>query len=130
MASSSKPNSTIKSQSRRIAYSVIGYFKREKAAGGPLCDVAKAMDRAAAATGLSLSSLGRIWSEGKTGVPGGEPVFHTPGKTRERPAHVTDIDDFDSCVLRRVYEEFCTEKRFLTVEKLRLVLKERLGWSG
>lgn len=57
--------------------------------------------------------------------------FSTPNKNHKRSRPVTDLDDFDKCVVRRlVYGFYLTEKWLPTIKLLWKSLKENINFNG
>lgn len=55
----------------------------------------------------------------------------TPKKNIKRKNPVTDLDQFDECVVRRlVYDFYITEKRLPTAKLLQIALKEKIDFTG
>lgn len=123
----------LNSQSREIVSNVYKFMKEESISGTPNIPVKKARERTAAATGVSIRSISRINKElDYLRVSEDEPkAFLTPNKSRKRQKPVTDLDQFDECVVRKlVYEFYLTEKRLPTAKLLQIALKEKIDFSG
>lgn len=119
----------LRSQSRGIVYNVYKFMKNEADLNQPI-NLKSVQSRVAAATGVSVSSLKRIVSEGirvdqQTGA------FTTPNKKRSRRKVKTEMDDFDKCVVRRtIYDFHETNGERPTVRTLLPVLREKVNFSG
>lgn len=123
----------LNSQSREIVSNVFKFMKEESVSGTPKIPLKKARDRTAAATGVSIRSVSRINKElHSLRVSEDKPKsFLTPNKSRKRQKPITDLDQFDECVVRRVvYEFYITEKRVPTLKLLQIALQEKINFTG
>lgn len=123
----------LNSQSREIVSNVYKFMKEESVSGTPNIPLKKARDRTAAATGVSIRSVSRINRELTSLKVSEDEVksFLTPNKNRKRQNPVTDLDQFDECVVRRlVYDFYITEKRLPTAKLLQIALKEKIDFTG
>ena len=88
-----------------------------------------AINRAADAMKISRTTLYQICREAKeTEEETGFPVFRV--KKRKRSKTVTNIDEFDQCVIRRTVLNFYLRKEIPTVEKMLHEVKENIGFNG
>lgn len=123
------------SQGREIVSNVYNFMKEESARGCVTIPITKARERTAAATGVSIRTVSRINREldalKVSGNVNEEKSLTTPKKTRKRAKPITELDDFDICVVRRtVYEFYITEKRLPTLQLLLIALREKINFSG
>jgi hypothetical protein len=83
-----------------------------------------------ATTKVSEKTIRRILGEQeKQEVEGTS--FSTPGKTHKVPKRVTDVDDFDKCVIRlTIHEFYVQEKTSQTTPKLLPKLRNRINFKG
>jgi hypothetical protein len=90
----------------------------------------KVQKRMEEATKVSERTVRRILGKHKKHEVEGT-SFNTPGKTHKVPKRVTDIDDFDKCVIRRTIHEFhMQEKTSPTIPKLFPKLRNRIHFKG
>jgi transposase len=121
-------------QSREIISNVYAFMKEE--ASKKMCTIpmTKARERTAAATGVSVRVVSKINKELETlksREDGHSKTFSTPGKHRKKSRPITDLDDFDKGVLRRlVYDFHVTKKRLPTAELLRAAMQEATDFRG
>ena len=126
---------TLHSQSREIISNVYDYFREEaqqKDSFSPAFykDVKKVQKRVAAATGVSQSSVYRILQDRKKQVEEGT-SSGTPGKKHNVPKRITDIDDFDSGLIRRTIHNFyAVEQSVPTLKRLVQKLREKNDFTG
>lgn len=100
-------------QTREVIANVIFFMQREAEEQRPIKDFNKVQERAATATGVSLSTIKRISREMKSVEDGASTSFSTPNKKRQRTASKSNLDDCDRGVLRRLIINFyITEKKF------------------
>lgn len=130
MDGQSSSSRVLHSQARNIIYNVSKYFTLEKQHGSPVTNVARALLRTAEATKVSNKAIvERICKTARdTDELLGEAVFEI--KKRKRSKTVTDLDDFDKCVLRRTILRFYERKEFPTIDKVLLEMKENIGLTG
>lgn len=121
----------LKSQTREVIYNVMEFMKKEADHGGFLIDCKKVRERVSAAVGVSRMTLARINQEAKRQRSEGQPLFETPNKKRKRKKPVTDLDDFDKSVIRRMINGFyLVEKCLPTLPKLHSKLVKDIGFNG
>lgn len=124
----------IHSQSREIVSNVYKFMKEEADRGTLTIPLSKARQRTAAATGVSERIVTKINTELQKLNESRESeltCFSTPNKNRIRRRPVTDLDDFDKCVVRRlVYNFHVQEHRLPTVKLLLNSLKESINFTG
>ena len=113
------------SQAKEIIYNVNRYFNAEKVNKGTLMDVNKVTARTAEATKVSKTTVGRICSNlnqsykrSTPEVPPVIPSFTSPMK-RSRPSPVTDFDQFDKDVLRKIVLKFYERLEIPTLNKIK-----------
>lgn len=122
---------TLHSQAREIVANVNEFMKSEAEVGKFLIDVKKIHERVSKATGVSKRSVIRIMKEYKRICDNVNDSFSTPGKKHRLPKRITDIDDFDKCVIRRTVHNFYVQQKTVpTVKKLLTVLKESINFKG
>ena len=87
--------------------------------------------RTAAATGLSLRSIRNIKKELNMIESGEGASFETPNKHRIKNNTVANLDDLQKSVVRQtVHEYYVTEKCAPTIYKLKVRLREKIGYDG
>lgn len=123
------------SQSREIVSNVYRFMKDEAQKGTVVIPLSKARLRTSTATGVSERVVSNINSEladvSNISEGNGEKSFSTPNKCRSRRRPITDLDDFDKCVLRKlVYDFHLTEHRLPTAKLLFSALKEKINFKG
>lgn len=120
------------SQTKEFVYRVNKYFLDEKANRAPLLPVTQARKRTANATGISEATVKRICAKEnkiQDTVPHPDPpVFNSPIKRRAQT--VTNLDDFDKCVVRRTILGFYERREIPTLQKVKDELQEKIGFSG
>lgn len=118
------------SQGREIVTNVYKFMREESK--GVTIPMTKARERTAAATGVSMRTISRINREldSLTVSDDEEKSFSTPNKNRKRVKPITDLDDFDLCVVRRLVYEFYLLKRLPTLKLLLTVLREKIDFKG
>ncbi|KAF0731469.1 DDE 3 domain-containing protein [Aphis craccivora] len=97
------------SQSKKIIYNVYLFFKKLSESNELYSDIfKKTQDVTADACGISKRSIQRICSEVKKtdALPEEGPSFSSPRKCYKRPKLVSELDDFDSEMVRRTVHEF------------------------
>ncbi|CAG9134081.1 unnamed protein product [Plutella xylostella] len=119
-------NKTIRSEARKLIYSVYRRCLAENEAGEALVNIHDVYERVAFYTGKSINTVRRIAKEGSIN----QGKFSTPAKQREgRPKK--ELDDFDKCVIRQKIQQFYTVKKEVpTIAKLLALLKEDIGYNG
>jgi hypothetical protein len=108
-------------------------MEQEAEQGSFTISISKAQERTEAATGVTVRTVRKIKSEGKSLVTTGQgnSTFLTPNKKRNRKINVTGHDEFDLCVVRRtVYDFYKTEKQAPTTAALKKKLHELIGFNG
>jgi hypothetical protein len=90
----------------------------------------KVRKRVEEATKVSEKTVTRILGEQKK-QKAQATSFSSHGKTHKVPKRVTDIDDFDECVIRLIINEFYVqEKMSPTISKLFPKLRDRINFKG
>ncbi len=126
-SANSPSRAVLHSQARELVFRVNRYFIQEKANREPLLPLTQARKRTAHATGVSEATVKRICSKDNRicdTVPQNTPVFTSPKKTRS--AFVTNLDDFDKCVVRRTILGFYVRKEIPTLHKVKEELREKI----
>uniref|UniRef100_A0A0P4W325 Tc1-like transposase DDE domain-containing protein n=1 Tax=Scylla olivacea TaxID=85551 RepID=A0A0P4W325_SCYOL len=130
-SANSPSRAVLHSQARELVFRVNRYFIQEKANREPLLPLTQARKRTAHATGVSEATVKRICSKDNRicdTVPQNTPVFTSPKKTRS--AFVTNLDDFDKCVVRRTILGFYVRKEIPTLHKVKEELREKIEFRG
>jgi transposase len=119
-------------QTKQVVYSVYRYFKH-LVLSDPTATVQEVFSNTqhvtAQACSLSVRSVQRITAEGNKDKEE-NCAFSSPQKKKEHKKWVTDLDEFDLDVVRRTVFEFYDRKEFVTCEKMRSVLKDKIGFAG
>uniref|UniRef100_A0A1B6IWD7 Uncharacterized protein n=1 Tax=Homalodisca liturata TaxID=320908 RepID=A0A1B6IWD7_9HEMI len=128
--SSKLVNKVIKSQTREIVSNVAKFMKAEADAGRFLIDVKKVNARVSAATGVSERTVTRIKSKRKK-VEESDTSFETPNKNRILPKRVTELDDFNLGVVRRIVDNFyLIEKQLPTLKGIQEKMRSDISFTG
>lgn len=126
------PGKKLHSQAREIIWRVSEFMRHEVKQPNNALPVNKCLERAAAACGVSIGAVKKIRKEKKdiNISPEAGCSFSTP-KKKKRFKAVTDIDDFDKCVIRRTVNNFYkTEKSLPTLNLLKNKLSKDLNFIG
>jgi hypothetical protein len=122
----------LRSQTRDVVWNVLKFMKQEAEQGSFITPISKAQERTEAATGVTVSTVRKIKSEGKSLVTTGQgnSSVLTP-KKKNRTRNVTELNEFDLCVVRRtVYDFNKTEKQIPKTAALKKKLHELIGFNG
>lgn len=123
----------LRRQTRKMVFHVMNFMRKE-ADGGLQFNLKMVLQRTAAATGVSISTIKRISATTRNpDSPGGSmaPVFRTPGKKRRGVARVTGLDAFDRSVVKRCVHNFHkTEKELPTIKKIKEKLERDIDFKG
>ncbi|KAL4120900.1 hypothetical protein QTP88_013509 [Uroleucon formosanum] len=132
----------IHSQTKKIIYNMYTFFKTlAKCKDKPeLADYfLQSQERTAEACAVSLRTVQRICKESKItgnqdeslGVGSSSDLkFQSPRKRYSREKSVTELDDFDNEVIRRVVHSFYDKGEFPTSAKILVELREKLNYRG
>lgn len=121
------------SQSKKIVYSVYLFFKKLSESKELDADFfQKTQDITAEACGISKRSIQRICSEVKKidELPETGPSFSSPRKSYKRAKYVSELDDFDSDVVRRTVHEFYDRGEYPTSQLILNAIKSKINYSG
>lgn len=121
------------SQSKKIIYNVYLFFKKLSESNELYSDIfKKTQDVTADACGISKRSIQRICSEVKKTdeLPEEGPSFSSPRKCYKRPKLVSELDDFDSEVVRRTVYEFYDRGEYPTSQLIFNAVKSKINYSG
>ena len=89
------------------------------------------IERVIAATGVSKSTIQRISRESKLIEQGKMSKFTTPDKKRTVNKIVSNVDDFDRCVVRRTVHNMITiHKCVPTINNLIADLRNSINFNG
>ena len=118
-------------QTRELIFKVYLYFlsiHQQKPSGGKSerCDVASLQEKTAAACGVSLCTVQRVTSEAKKN----NNVFRSLGKNPKRKKPVTDLDDFNTNVLKGTIFDMYRNGEYPTALKLVQKMKDAVGFIG
>jgi transposase len=124
-------------QSKTLIYNVYSYLK-ELVASKPDATVKELFSQTQKATAdvcsVSYRTVQRICAEADrnaaSNVVDGTAFFESPKKGTLRKRPVTDLDDFDKCVIRRTIQEFYDRKEYPTCNNLKNCLIEKINFSG
>ncbi len=104
---------------------------KEKANKGPLLDPSRVVARTVKATNVSEATVRRICSSANeahmTKRPLAHPVFSS---TKNRPAIITIVDDFDKHVVSRTVLVYYARKEIPKLHKVKEELKENISLKG
>ncbi|KAJ4440374.1 hypothetical protein ANN_08515 [Periplaneta americana] len=126
-----KPHMVVHSKERKINANIIEKCDEEKTHKHLLLSLPKTTNRAAMYAGVSYSTIKKIREENKerkeTNV---DNYLKSPGKKRRViPGNIVSIDDFDTCVISNVIQDFyVTEKRVPTIPKLPPIVKSKISF--
>lgn len=122
----------LRSQTKEFIFRLNRYFLQEKANRATLLPLTQARKRTADAAGISEATVKKICSHPnkmcETSPQPYKPVFDSPIKNN--PKTVTNLDEFDKCVLRRTILEFYTRKEMPTLEKIKEEIQEKIDFKG
>jgi hypothetical protein len=106
-------------------------MEQEAKQGSFTITISKAQERPEAATGVTVRTVRKMKSEGKSLVTTGQgnSSFLTPNKKINRKRNVTGLDEFDLCVVRTEYDFYKTEKQAPTTAALKKKLHELTGFN-
>jgi len=118
------------SQSKKIIYSVYSFLKELSKKSDLTADFFKnAQVVTAEACGVGYRTVRRICAEGKNNInpetPNADPTFVSPRKGYKRAKTVTELDDFDSDVVRRTVHEFYDRGEYPTAQLILNVVKKK-----
>ncbi|KAL4153955.1 hypothetical protein QTP88_001788 [Uroleucon formosanum] len=93
---------------------------------------AQSLKVTAEACGLSESTVRRICKEGKDSLDSDQQVasFKSPRKTYKRAKPLTELDDFDADIVRRVVHEFYDRGEYPTAITILTEVKKKCNWEG
>jgi transposase len=121
----------LKSQTRSVIWNVRNYFHEESIAEKPLLNIKQWSARTCKATGVSDYTLRKITREATIlDKPGTSGTFTTPGKHRIKKKPITDLDNFDSGVVRRIIHSFYRKKEYPTALKIFEEMKKDINFNG
>ncbi|KAE9543577.1 hypothetical protein AGLY_002377 [Aphis glycines] len=129
-------NSDIRSQSKQIVYNVYKFLKELSSKPDVTADFFKqAQIRTGEACGLSERTVRRICSEAKNSEDKPDESksvlsFKSPRKDYKRAKIVSELDDFDSDVVRRTVHEFYDRGEYPTANLILNDLKQKINYSG
>ena len=123
------------SQSKKIVYSVYLFLKELSKKSDLTADFFKnAQVITAEACGVGYRTVRRICAEGKNNInpetPGADPTFVSPRKGYKRAKTVSELDDFDSDVVRRTVHEFYDRGEYPTAQLILNVVKKKTNYTG
>lgn len=122
-----------------VIYSVYSYFKellssKPNATVQELFSQTQKVTADACGAGVSYRTVQRICAEADrtaaADLLNNIPVFESPKKKNPRTKLITDLDDFDKCVVRRTVQEFYDRGEYPTLVSLRVCLIEKINFSG
>lgn len=131
-------NPDIRKQSKVLIYHVYKYFK-ELVESKPNTTIKELFQQTQKATsdacGVSRSTVQKICAEAdRTLVVDLEgqsiPSFESPKKSSPHTKPITDLDDFDMNIVRRTVQDFYDRGEYPTLQKLKPLLDESIGFSG
>jgi len=133
----------IHSQTKKTIYNVYNFFKTltsKKEQPEVANFFRQCQERTAEACAVSLSTVQRICKESKTisfgveeelGVGSSVDIkFRSPRKHYSRDKPITELDDFDGEVVRRVVHSFYDKGEFPTSAKILATLREKINYRG
>ena len=126
-------DSDLHSQSKKIVYNVYLFFKKLSETSELDSNFfKKTQEITAEACGISKRSIQRICSEVRKSdeLPEAGPSFTSPRKSYKRAKNVTELDDFDSDVVRRAIYEFYDKGEYPTSQLIFNSIKSKLNYSG
>jgi transposase len=108
-------------QSRVLVKRLREYFEKEKVKNGPLLPYQRVTERVAQALGTSRKCVSNICND---------PSDVTPGKSRPRKKHISELDNFSETSIRNVIYEIYRNKVLPTRQKILKLLNERDIFHG
>jgi len=131
----------ITSQTKSTIFSVYNYFKR-LITNVPNMTIREAFHQTQNATAeacsVSLRTVQRLTvignttlvdnDKGSSGDDLDKNIFPSPERKRPHKKWRTDLDNFDKDVVRRTVEEFYSKGQYPTCDKLKIVLREKIGF--
>ncbi|XP_026821632.1 uncharacterized protein LOC113560022 [Rhopalosiphum maidis] len=126
-------NSDTRSQTKQIVYKVYTFLKQLSTRPDLSADFFKNTQiRTAEACGLSERTVRRICSEAKCKAEDSTSVmvFRSPRKGYKRAKIVSELNDFDSDVVRRTVHEFYDRGEYPTTQLILNALRQKINYSG
>uniref|UniRef100_A0A2S2NB48 Tc1-like transposase DDE domain-containing protein n=1 Tax=Schizaphis graminum TaxID=13262 RepID=A0A2S2NB48_SCHGA len=126
-------NNDTRSQTKQIVYKVYTFLKQLSTKPDLTADFFKNTQiRTAEACGLSGRTVRRICSEAKYNVEESTSVmvFRSPRKGYKRAKIVSELDDFDSDVVRRTVHDFYDRGEYPTPQLILNALRQKINYSG
>lgn len=122
---------TIHGQSREVIATTLQFMQSEADNNGFVIPVKRVQERVHAATRVSKAVIKAVKKEIENVEAGTSASYNTPRRNKNRPRPVTDLDDFDLCVVRKTIHNFyVTEKRIPTVKAVLAKLRTTIGYKG
>lgn len=123
-------NKVLSAQSREIVANVVKFMKREAEINNVVVPFQQVQLRTAEATGVSKSTVKRIEKQMRA-IQGGESSSFETKHNKSKVKSKSEIDDFDTCVLRRLIHNFyITEKIVPTLKTIHSKFQNDVGYSG
>lgn len=127
-------NGDIHSQSKKIIYNVYTFLKQLSQKSNLTANFFKnAQVLTAQACGVSERTIKRICAEAKNinlETPGASPTFSSPRKGYKRAKTVSELNSFDSDVVRRTVHEFYDRGEYPSAHLILDVVKRKTNYSG
>jgi len=126
-------SSDTRSQSKKIIFSVYKFIKDLSKQDEIIPSMfAQSLKVTAEACGLSERTVRRICKEGKDSLNSDQQVasFKSPRKTYKRAKPLTELDDFDADIVRRVVHEFYDRGEYPTALTTLTEVKKKCNWEG
>lgn len=125
----------IHSQSKKIIYSVYIFLKQLSEKSDLTADFFKsAQVITAQACGISHRTVKRICAEARKSddpeTPDASPTFISPRKGYKRAKTVSELDDFDSDIVRRTVYEFYDRGEYPTAQLILNAVRKKTNYTG
>lgn len=120
------------SKIRKMVFSVYNFFRKYSSEEmRKNLNFSKCQALTAEACSLSVSIVSRVCREVKRAqTQGADKLFHSPRKHINVPKRVTNLDDFQKDVVRRTIFYFYDNGKFPTADKLTVLLRKKINYSG
>lgn len=130
-------NNDTRSQTKKVIFNVYNYFKSLASSDDmALQEYFKQTQKITAdACGVSNTTVRRVCAEGYStddvsDLPQAGPSFNSPRKTYKRRKYATELDYFDSDVIRRTVHEFYEKGEYPTSKLILNSVQQKFNYQG